>query len=108
MITEINESKRLTKHISCECKCRFDGRNCNSDQWWSNDNVDVNVKNIIYVRKIVSNPATCNCENGNYLASITDDSAIMGDEIIESYDYETNFNEKKANCKASIFCLHFY
>ena len=33
MITEISESKALTKHISCECKCRFDGRNCNSDQW---------------------------------------------------------------------------
>ena len=26
MITGINELKTLTKHISCECKCRFDGR----------------------------------------------------------------------------------
>ena len=33
MITGINESKTLTKHISCECKCKFDGRKCNSDQW---------------------------------------------------------------------------
>ena len=33
MITGINESKILTKHISCKCKCRFDGRKCNSDQW---------------------------------------------------------------------------
>ena len=32
MITGINESKTLTKHISCICKCRFDGRKCNSDQ----------------------------------------------------------------------------
>ena len=24
MITGINESKTLTNHISCECKCRFD------------------------------------------------------------------------------------
>ena len=37
MITEINESKTLTKDISCECKCKFDGRICNSDQWWNND-----------------------------------------------------------------------
>ena len=29
MITGINESKTLAKHISCECKCRFDGRKCN-------------------------------------------------------------------------------
>ena len=37
MITAINESKTLTKHISCECKCRFDGRICNSNQWCNND-----------------------------------------------------------------------
>ena len=28
MITRINELKTLTKHISCECKCKFDGRKC--------------------------------------------------------------------------------
>ena len=32
MITGINESKTLTKHTSCERKCRFDERKCNSDQ----------------------------------------------------------------------------
>ena len=32
MITGINESRTLTKHISCKCNCRFDGRKCNSDQ----------------------------------------------------------------------------
>ena len=37
MITGINESKTLTKHTSCECKSKFDGRNCNSDRWWNND-----------------------------------------------------------------------
>ena len=37
MITRINESNTLTKCISCECKCRFDARKCNSDQWWNND-----------------------------------------------------------------------
>ena len=35
MITGINESK--TNHISSECKCKFDGRKCNSDQWWNNN-----------------------------------------------------------------------
>ena len=32
MITRINESKTLTKHMSCECKYKFDGRKCNSSQ----------------------------------------------------------------------------
>ena len=33
MVTVINESKTLTKHISCECKCKFDGRKYNLNQW---------------------------------------------------------------------------
>ena len=37
MNTGINESKKLTKHILCECKCKFDGRKCNSNQKWNND-----------------------------------------------------------------------
>ena len=36
MITGINNSKTLTNHISCECKFKFDGRKCNSNQWWDN------------------------------------------------------------------------
>ena len=31
MITRINESKILTRHISCKCKCKFDGRKYNSN-----------------------------------------------------------------------------
>ena len=37
MITGKNESKLLAKVISCESKCKFDGRKCNSDQNWNND-----------------------------------------------------------------------
>ena len=36
-IVNVNESKLLTKHISCECKCKLDGTKCNSNQWWNND-----------------------------------------------------------------------
>ena len=66
-------------------------------------NVHANVKNAMYVKKdYIWNPAICKYEKGKYLASIMDDSAIMCDEIIESYDEETNtnltiFNEKKYN-----------
>ena len=37
IITGINESKILTKDVSCECKCKFDGRKCNLNQKWNND-----------------------------------------------------------------------
>ena len=45
MITWINESKTLTKHISCECKSKFDGD--------ITINFDASAKNIIYVKKII-------------------------------------------------------
>ena len=32
VITGINESKTLTNYISCEYKCKYDGRKCNSNQ----------------------------------------------------------------------------
>ena len=35
-VTRINEWKTLRKHISCKCKCKFDGRKCDSNQKWSN------------------------------------------------------------------------
>ena len=52
MITGKNESKTLAKHISCECKCKFDGTKCNSNQWWNNSKCWCKCKNIIYVKKI--------------------------------------------------------
>ena len=86
MITRINKLKTLTEHTSCECKCKFDWKKCNSDQRWNNDKHHVCEKDYVW------NPATCSCEK--YLASIMDDSAIMCDDIIESYDNETDFNKK--------------
>ena len=32
IIAGINESKALTRHVSCQCKCKLDGRKCNSNQ----------------------------------------------------------------------------
>ena len=39
MITGINESNILTKHISCKCKSKFTGRKCNSNQKRNNNKV---------------------------------------------------------------------
>ena len=116
IITGISESKTLTKHISCECKCTFKGTKCDSDQWWNNDKCWCEcIKRHICEKYYVCNTATCNYENGKYLASVLDDSAIISDKITESYKEETkaiptNFYEKKQsiNHKTSISYLHFY
>ena len=107
MTTGINESKTLAKHISCECKCRFDERKCNSDQWWNNDKCWCECKKRhIFEKDYVWTPATYNCKNGKYLVSIIDDSAIKCDEDAEAKSYDkTNFNEKKATCKTQNFYI---
>ena len=64
MTTRINESKILTKHILCECKCRFDGKKCNSYQWWNNYKCECeSKKRHVCEKDYVWNTATCNCEN---------------------------------------------
>ena len=67
ILTGINEWKTLTNHISCECECRFDGRKCNSNQWWNNDKCQSDCKkHHVCEKDHVWNPAKSNCENGKY------------------------------------------
>ena len=80
MITGINESKTLAAHISCKCKCRFDGKNVIQFNGGITINVDLSEK---------------------YLASIMD--KIICDEIIDIK--ETNFNEKNVTCKTQNFYI---
>ena len=122
MITGINELKTLAKHISCECKCKFDDTKWKSNQWWNNDKCWCECKkHHICEKDYVWNPAICNCGNGKHLASIMDDSVITRDEVTKSCDegaetksndetktIPTNFNEKNITCKAQNFYLTFY
>ena len=82
IIRGINELKPLAKHISCKCKCRFDGKKCNSDQWWNNDKCQYECKKCHACEKdYVWNPETSNSENGKDLASIMDDSALNHQQV---------------------------
>ena len=88
IITGRNESKILSKHVSCECKCKFDGIKCNSNQKWNNDKCWNGCKNPeehnACEKDYIWNHATCSCENGKYLASTIDNSVIMCDKIIKA------------------------
>ena len=90
MTKGINESKSLTKHILCECKCKFDSRKRNSNRKCNNDKCWCECKNkikksIVCAKKDkIWNPTSCSCENGKHLANIIDNSVITCDEIIET------------------------
>ena len=74
--------------------------------------VNVDMWKRLCEKDYVWNPATCNCENGKYLASIMDDSAIICDKVIDAdmeSNNKTNFNEKKATCKMqNLHILHVF
>ena len=53
MITGINESQTLTKHISCKCKFNLIEQKVSQINGEITTNVDVSVKNILYVKKIL-------------------------------------------------------
>ena len=94
LITGINKSKTLTKVISCECECKFDGRKCNSNQRWNNDKCLCECKkHRICEKDYIWNPARRSCKNGEYLASIIGNSVITSDEVIEA-DAEAKSNEE--------------
>ena len=49
----MNESKTLTKHISYECKCKFDGRKLIWINGGTTVNIDASVKNVMYAKNII-------------------------------------------------------
>ena len=60
MITEKNESKLLTKDISCECKCRFD---------WK--------KNVIQINSGITINAYASARNAMYVKRLYLESCYM-------------------------------
>ena len=71
MITEINKSQTLPKHVSCKCKCKFDGRKCNSNQKSNNGKCWCECKkHHICEKDYIWNPATWSYKNSIYLRSI--------------------------------------
>ena len=53
MITNKDEAKAMTKHISCGCKCKFNSATCNSNQKWNNKACQCDVKMTMGAKKII-------------------------------------------------------
>ena len=87
MITGINESRTLTKHISRKCECKFDSKKRHLNQKWNINKCWVECKNpkkhSVGKKGYFWNPATCSCKNGKYVRSIVSDSVAICDEIID-------------------------
>ena len=53
MITNKNEAKTMTKHISYDCECKFNSITCNSNQKWNNKTCQCECKNYHPCKKII-------------------------------------------------------
>ena len=93
MITGINESNIWSKDTTCECKCRFDWKKCNSNHWWNKNKCWCECKKHVCEKDYTWNRFTSSCENEIYLASLIDNSVILSDEIIDADSQDKLFDE---------------
>ena len=83
MITNKNEAKAMTEHISCDSKCKLNSTTWSSNQKWNNKKCQCECKNSRNCKKDYSwNPSKCTCENKKFLKNIADTSVIECDEIM--------------------------
>ena len=109
MITGKNESKTLTKDVSCKYKWKKMEENVIQINGGITINVDVSVKKRQLSEKdYIWNHATCSCEKWKHLPSIMDDSAITCDEISHTTKKHKQFQQilmKKVACKTQNFYI---
>ena len=66
LISKINETKHVSWHETCTCKCRLDTRVCNDKQRWSNDKYRCEWKELTdkgtFDDEFIWDPSICECE----------------------------------------------
>ena len=80
MTKGINESKTLTKHISCKCECKCDIIKYISNDKCNNDKFQCESKkpkeHNAFEKDYIWNSASWSCKNGKYSESFIGDSVI--------------------------------
>ena len=101
--TNKNEAKAMTEHISCDCKCKFNGTIYNSKQKWNDKRCQYECKNYRKCKEDYSwNPSTCICDDSKCLKSIADTSLTKCDEIIIAMDILST--KKTNNIATNVMC----
>ena len=101
----------MVKHISFDCKCKFNSTTCDSNQNWNNETCQCECKNYRSCKNDYGcNPSISICENGKYLKSIVDDLKIVSDEFMYVVDVvSTNVRDTMAiNTKSAVLINHDY
>ena len=69
LMSGINETRHVSWHETCTCKCRLDASVFNNKQHWNYDKCRCECKELIdksrYENGFIWNPSTCECECDN-------------------------------------------
>ena len=95
-IAKKNEAKTMVKHISSDCKCKFNTAACDSNQNWNNETCQCECKNYrTFKNDYGCNPSIFICENGKYfivddliVSYVTDTMAITKSTVLINSDYK--------------------
>ena len=71
----------MVKHISCNCKCKFNSTTCNPNQKWNNETYHCDCRNFSASKKKIIVGIIA-----HVFVGIVDDSKIVCDEIIYAID----------------------
>ena len=102
----------MPKHISCDCKCKFNSTICNPNHKLNNKICQCECKNYrTYTNDYSSNRKTCIYEYDKYLKSIVDTSMIACGETVSVMDNASikmtiNFDDKKVRYKIDCNILY--
>ena len=111
MITGINNSKTITKHTSCECNVDLMEKNVIQVNGEITIHVDVSVKNVMHVKKIIFGilrHAVEKMENFQQVLWMIRRLRVI---TLKSHTTKKQIIIKRkqpVTCKISIFYLHFY
>ena len=71
MLARINETRKITRHESCKCICRFTKAVCNNKQEWNENKCKCACKEdlmdkLVCDKGYIWNPSTCTCDCNKY------------------------------------------
>ena len=96
IITNKDEAKAMTEHISSGCRRKFNSTTCYSKQKWNNKTCQCEYKNYHKYKEDYSwNPSTCICENSKNLKSVADTSIAKCNEVVTVMDIATTTTKKQ-------------
>ena len=113
-IAGINESKSAVKHVSCNCKCRFNGIKYNSEQKWNYEQCQCECKKTsknIYMREIMYRilayvlAGDKKLEMDQYLNYCICTKQVVENLIITCEDQMLNATNKTCSTKSLYFLL---